>query len=87
MQSRWSQGARRGLWSAKESEMEGSQPRFLPAETLWPRVNRSETEQIENKFSRACHSLMYTLENKPCESTCQDPFAMPMTFKALSEAY
>lgn len=88
MQSWWSQGAR--LWSAKETEskMEDSRRRFSPpAEILWPQVNRSETEQIENKFSRARHGMMYILENKPCETTCQNRFAMAMNFNELSEAF
>lgn len=64
--------------------MEDSQPRFPPplrySDLRW-------TEQIENKFSRARHSSMYIVENKPCETTCQNRFAMPMNFIELSEAF
>lgn len=70
-------GVRDGRFAAQVS------PRWDPLTSS----EQSETEQIENKFSRACRSLMYVLENKPCETTCHNRFAMPMNFKELSEAF
>lgn len=87
MQSWWSQGAhwdfevqkrRRQRWKIHSP---GSLPPLRHSDL------KSETEQIENKFSRARHGVMYILENKPCETTCQNRFAMAMNFKELSEAF
>lgn len=59
MQSWWSQGA---LWDfevqkSRESETEDSQPRFLPAELLWPQVNRAKLSKL--KISLVGHTAVW----------------------------
>lgn len=67
--------------------MEDSQPKVSPCWDPLTSSEQSETEQIENKFSRARHGSVYILQNKPHETTCQNRFAMAMNFKELSLAF
>lgn len=65
------------LWSAKESESCKDGRFAAQVSPCWDALTlseQSETELIGNKFSRALCTLMYTVENKACDTTCQNSF-------------
>lgn len=76
------------LWSAKESERR----RWKPRSPGFSPLRRSDLKWTARMwanwkdFSRTLCSSVYTPENKPRVTTCQNQFAMPASFKIVSLA-